>query len=102
MKFDDIKVRYLLNELQEQRTLLLSDFYEYIDYNNLLTQKSYLRSITPLSFKLTHKDMDYYDVFFEISSGLDFISNFGLKEAIGIFLVINGVDLNHETLNIIL
>lgn len=82
----------LISDLQAQKNLLLSEFYKYIEYDNLLVNKEFLRNITPQTFKAGNGDMDYYDVFFEISSRLDFISNFRLKTAIIVYLNIKKYD----------
>lgn len=81
----------LIQELKKEKSLFLNEFYEYIKCDNLNLNKEYLHSITPLKFKDDNCQMDYYDLFFEISSQLDFVSNFNFKKAILIFMDIKHI-----------
>jgi hypothetical protein len=92
MEFDITQTLKLISALTEQKSALMQEFYIYIEYDNLIFNKEYLESITPIEFKTNHQDMNYFDLFYEISSRLDFISTFTLKEAIEIYLEIKHVE----------
>jgi hypothetical protein len=80
------KIYELINELKKQKEGLMLEFFQYIKHYNLIKNKEYLISITPESYKQSNNGKDYYDLFFEINSGLDFSSDFVLKDAIEVFL----------------
>lgn len=80
------KTYELIYELKKQKQKLMIEFFQYIKHYNLIKNKEYLISITPESYKQSNNGKDYYDLFFEINSGLDFISDFTIKDAIKIYL----------------
>lgn len=82
----------LIQALECEKKALLNDFYSYIKYDNLNYSKKFLISITPLKFKENNFNKDYFDLFFELSSQLDFVSNFNLKKALLIFMEIQNIE----------